>query len=324
MPTAAPTVRIVIVNYNSGHLLAETIKGLTGQSYGNFEAVIVDNASSDQSLQYDILPDRRFQLIRLDKNIGFAAACNLGANGATTPWLAMLNPDAVPEPEWLAEIVQAQSRHPLAAMFGSTQINAASPHLLDGAGDNYSIFGIAWRGGFGQSVQLVQNDFRALSPCAAAAFYRRDIFESVDGFAESFFCYLEDVDLGLRINLLGHHCIQVAKARVHHLGSAITGRHSKFTLFHSTRNGIWLILRCMPIPLVLVMLPLYCAAQLWLGIRTDSLAIRTNGLWHGLKHSKDSLVKRRTVNTNISSTRTIRLISLLPIRIINRHIVEIR
>jgi len=108
------------------------------------------------------------------------------------------------------------------------------------------------------------------SPCAAAALYRRDTFEAAGGFAESFFCYLEDVDLGFRLWLAGHQIVQVGDARVSHAGSAISGRTSAFTVYHSARNGIVLLLRCMPSPLLALALPLHLLAQLWLTARSPA------------------------------------------------------
>ena len=296
-----PWVRVVIVNYNAGDLLAKTIDALALQTMADFEAVIIDNASSDKSIDNLHLPDSRFQVLSAGGNLGFAAGCNLGARDSATPWLAMLNPDAVPAADWLAALQTATQNNPLAAVFGSTQLMADCPSILDGAGDNYSIFGIAWRGGYGASADLIKNDILVFSPCAAAALYRRDVFETVGGFAEGFFCYLEDVDLGFRLRLAGHMTLQVAAARVMHAGSAIAGRHSPFTLYHSARNGIYLILRCMPLPLLALTLPLYLAAQVWLMMRMGGRSAawsRIRGVIHGLRAVPHLLAQRHRIQHN--------------------------
>ena len=236
-----PWVRVVLVNFNAGPVLAETVAALAGQTDGDFEAVIVDNDGSAHELA---LPDERFQMVAPGSNLGFAAGSNRGFLGAATPWLATLNPDAVPEPDWLANLRRAAGRYPEAAMFGSTQLDAADPRRLDGAGDCYSIYGIAWRGGRGAPADSVRGDMRVFAPCAAAALYRRDAFEAAGGFAESFFCYLEDVDLGFRLNLRGEQAIQVADARVRHAGGAATA----FARYHTLRNSVFTAVRCLPLP----------------------------------------------------------------------------
>jgi hypothetical protein len=129
-------------------------------------------------------------------------------------------------------------------MFGSTQLSAANPCILDGAGDCYSIYGIAWRGGQGAPADSVRGDARVFSPCGAAALYRRDAFEAAGGFAEPFFCYLEDVDLGFRLNLLGEEAVQVADARVRHVGGATTSFARGLIL----RNSVFVAVRCLPLP----------------------------------------------------------------------------
>lgn len=236
-----PWVRIVVVNYHAGPVLAETLAALAGQTDGDFEAIVVDNDGSAASLP---LPDGRFRLLTAGTNLGFAAGSNLGARGAATPWLAMLNPDATPLPDWLDRLRRATLRYPHAATFGSTQVSAADPRVLDGAGDCYSIYGIAWRGGHGAAADSVESDARVFSPCGAGALYRRDVFEAAGGFAESFFCYLEDVDLGFRLNLRGEEAIQVADARVRHVGGAETPFASRLIL----RNSVYVAVRCLPFP----------------------------------------------------------------------------
>ena len=92
-------------------------------------------------------------------------------------------------------------------------------------------------------------DCEVFSPCAAAALYARPSFEREGGFDESFFCYLEDVDLGFRLRLRGERCVQVRRAEVLHAGSAISGHLSEFSVFHSYRNRIWLFAKNVPWPL---------------------------------------------------------------------------
>lgn len=294
-----PWARVIIVNFNGGEMIGAVVAALARQSMGDFEAVVVDNGSTDGSIQRLTLPDGRFKIIHAGANLGFAAGCNLGYRDARPPWLAMLNPDAVPDPDWLKHLRCATANHPTATMFGSTQLRAENPHTLDGAGDNYSIFGLAWRGGYGAQASVASADTHVFSPCAAASLYRRDVFEAVGGFADSFFCYLEDVDLGFRLRLLGHQAVQVAAARVSHAGSAISGRYSRFTLFHSARNGIFLMVRCMPLPLLIFALPLYLAAQAWLMISMRKIArpaSRMGGIAAGLARVPFLLAERRQIH----------------------------
>jgi GT2 family glycosyltransferase len=301
----SPWVRVVIVNYNGGDYIQNCVNALAAQSMTAFEAVIVDNASTDGSADKLDFPDTRFHLLRADRNLGFAAGSNLGAKStdidAKTEWLAMLNPDTVADQDWLKELRAATLRHPEASLFGSTQIMADDPTILDGFGDAYSIYGIPWRSGHGWPVDTCpDDDCRVFAPCAAAALYRRDLFESLGGFDEDFFCYLEDVDFGFRARLFGHECIQVRRAIVHHFGSAISGRTSDFTLFHSYRNRVWLLLKNVPPGLLLLMFPVHFASLIWLGFRTRHLQPwrpRWRGVWAARKGLGNLLAKRRDVQS---------------------------
>jgi len=318
-----PWARVVIVNFNGGDMIGAVVAALARQSMEDFEAVVVDNGSTDGSIQRLTLPDGRFRIIHAGANLGFAAGCNLGCRDARTPWLAMLNPDAVPDAGWLKHLREATVNHPTATMFGSTQLCAENPHTLDGAGDNYSIFGLAWRGGYGAQASVAEADTHVFSPCAAASLYRRDVFEAVGGFADSFFCYLEDVDLGFRLRLRGQKAIQVAAARVSHAGSAISGRYSRFTLFHSARNGVFLMVRCMPLPLLLLALPLYLAAQAWLMISMRKIArpaSRLGGIAAGLTQVPRLLAERRQIHRrrSIGTIQVARMLAWNPSWLLRR------
>ena len=224
-------MRVIVVNYNAGPHLKRCLESLSQQSFSSFEVVVIDNASTDNSLE-NALPDNpRFKLIRIDDNIGFAAANNLGAKDCPATWLATLNPDAVTEPNWLEVLLDAARRFPDITMFGSTQIDANDPNTLDGSGDAYFTFGLAWRGNHGHPVSDLPDEGETFSPCAAAAFYKTSVFQDAGGFDERFFCYLEDVDLGFRLRLKGERCIQVKDAVVHHVGSALAGEKATSCAF---------------------------------------------------------------------------------------------
>jgi GT2 family glycosyltransferase len=264
-------VSVIVVNYNGGSLLRRCIGTLADQTLPPHEIIIVDNGSVDGSIDsledLPVMATGRVRIVTPGSNLGFAAANNLGASAATAPWIATLNPDAFPEPEWLAELMAATLRHPDTAMFGSTQIDAADIARLDGAGDVYHASGLVWRGHHGAPAGSLPPEGEVFAPCAAAALYRRDLFLEAGGFDESFFCYCEDVDLGFRLRLLGHKCVQVAAARVLHVGSAITGRRSAFATYHSTRNRVWMFVKNMPAALLLPLLPLHVALNALLLVR---------------------------------------------------------
>jgi GT2 family glycosyltransferase len=294
-----PWVRIVIVNYDAGEMLQTCVDALASQTMSDFETVIVDNASAVRPVTGLRLPDCRFQILHAGANIGFAAGTNLGTKGSTTPWIATLNPDTKPRPDWLTELRAATERYGWATMFGSTQLKLEDPEIVDGFGDVFSAFGSAWRSGNGRSVrELPDTDREVFSPCAAAALYKRLSFERAGGFDESFFCYLEDVDLGFRLRLGGEHCVQVRRAEVLHAGSAISGHLSEFSVFYSYRNRIWLLAKDLPGPLLVPVFGMQGAAMGLALARTEAVPYRRaamKGILAGLKGLPRAIRSRHAV-----------------------------
>ena len=250
---------MVVVNWNSEACIDRCLTALLSQSVVPHKIILVDNASNDTSL--DIV--RRFPsvvLIQNQENMGFAYANNTAINGAIeSQYVALLNPDAFPERNWLSELLSAVNSNPDCASFGSRQLSANAPEILDGTGDVFHVSGKVSRDGKGH----LQNDSDLISreifsPCAAAALYRRQAFLDIGGFDEDFFCYMEDVDLGFRLRLAGHKAMYVPDAVVHHIGSAATGgSRSDFSIYHGHRNLVWCFVKNMPGVLFWLLLPVH-------------------------------------------------------------------
>lgn len=264
----SPSVSVLLVNYLSGPCLAETLRGLAVQTVADFEAIVIDNGSVDESFaqaRRAVEGDSRFLFHVAGSNIGFAAGNNLAATLAQAPWLALLNPDALPARDWLENLLAASRRHPDAVMFGSLQLDAVDSSRLDGAGDCYFFAGVPWRGGFRWPASTPLAEQEVFSPCAAAAMYRADAFRSVGGFDERFFCYIEDVDIAFRLRLAGNRCIQVPGAVVRHVGGASSGGGtSDFARRHGIRNMVWCFVKNMPAPLFWPLLPTHVGVMLLL------------------------------------------------------------
>jgi GT2 family glycosyltransferase len=170
-------------------------------------------------------------------------------------FVALVNPDAFPEPAWLERLLAAAAADPNAAFFASRLVAADDSGTLDGTGDEYHVSGLAWRRDQGAPVSVERPRGEIFSARAAAALYRRAAFESAGGFDESFFCYYEDSDLAFRLRLAGQRGLFVPDAVARHVGSATAGAWSSFTVYHSARNQIWAYVKNMPGPLFWLYLP---------------------------------------------------------------------
>ena len=294
-----PSVTVIIVAYNSGGYLQTCLETLAAQTFEDFEVVIADNASSDGAVDALRLPDPRFRVRNMGENLGFAAANNRVATQSTADYLVLLNADTRPEADWLGALVAAARAHPEAASFGSIQIRMDDPEIFDGVGDVWHVAGIAWRALEGQPRRPIA-DAEIMGPCAAGALYRRQDFLAIGGFDERFFCYCEDIDLALRLQLSGRRARRVAGAVLLHAGSGTTGRISEFTLYHGHRNRVWTFLKNTPGLWLWLFLPYHVAANfavLW--------RYRSGGLWRtvakayrdAIRGRGDALAHRRHAST---------------------------
>lgn len=323
---ATPKASIIIVNYNGGEYLARCLECVAAQTEAGFECFVIDNGSTDGSLETLPAIDARFQIVRLGENTGFAAANNYGAALARAPYLAMLNPDAFARPNWLSALLAAAKEFPNAGMIGSLQYLALEEEpVFDGLGDCYHIAGIAYRAGFGRRGLPPPGGF-VFGPCAAAALYNREQFLRLGGFDERFFCYHEDVDLAFRFQLAGYDCYQSPDAIVDHVSSGIAGRASAFAVYHGTRNRIWTFIKNMPLPLFIVLLPVHLAANAaflaWSAFRPGRFRPTARGMWHGWRGVRDAWKQRAAVQKlrTARAADILRKMTISPLKVITRGI----
>lgn len=262
-----PDITVVVVNYNGGDYMRGCLASLAAQTFQNFETIIVDNASTDGSLDRIVEKPARLTILKQVTNLGFAGGNNVGAKTGQGKWLALLNPDAEAAPDWLEAMMRAVARRPSHRLVASHQISLHDATKLDGAGDCYLAYGYAWRGGFGHTAANVPPAGECFAPCGAAALYPRDVFLESGGFDERYFCYHEDVDMAFRLRLQGERCQFVPDARVRHAGSAISGRASAFSVFYGVRNGVWTYVKNMPGGLLLLTSPVWFIGSLMLLLR---------------------------------------------------------
>jgi len=259
-------ISVILVAWNSSAHLAQCLDCLAEQTIKDFEIIIVDNGSTDGSINglESRWPGLTLGVKCLDSNLGFATANNIGARLARGHWLALLNADVFPAPDWLEKMLQAAKQYPEFSFFSSRQVQANQPDLLDGAGDEYHVSGLAWRRFYNhQAGKYGLQQEEVFSACAAAALYARDDFLKVGGFDEDYFSYFEDVDLSFRLRLAGGRCLYVPQAVVHHVGSASSGKTSDFVIYHGHRNLVWTYFKNMPTLLFWSYLPLHLLMNLF-------------------------------------------------------------
>jgi GT2 family glycosyltransferase len=312
-----PLATIIVVTHNSARFLPRMAAAVAAQTETRWRLVVLDNASRpDERPKISDLPSPS-SIIQSEINLGFAAGNNRAAQDADTPYLVLLNPDAFPEPTWLAELIATAKRRPRAVAIGSTQIRADTD-LFDGTGDVLHASGIAYRSSYGKPRSPPPPLGETFSACAAAMLVRRDAFEAVGGFDESFFCFFEDVDLGFRLRLIGGQILQSPDALVAHVGGGSTGVRSPFADFHGARNRFWTFVKCMPPVLFWLLLPAHLLATWGLlhgrGAPLNGWVAGFGGIGRVWKARRDVQLDRK-----VSSAEIARQLAWNPLIVFNRQ-----
>jgi len=299
------SVAVIIVNFNGGEIVLRCLESLKSQTLRPNRILLVDNASKDNSLAVIEETFPEVETIPSKKNLGFAAANNLAVQRADDcRWVALLNPDAFPEPDWLENLIKAAEQNPDFSFFGSTQFKYGTQDLLDGTGDVYHVSGQSWRRDFGYSIKDTENRVGEIfSPCAAAALYRREAFMEVGGFDENYFCQIEDVDLGFRLRLVGYKCLYVPSAVVWHIGSAFSGEDNRLALYFAHRNMVWTYFKNMPGYLFWKYLPQHILANIYIVVLLAKKGQATNIIkakWDAFKNLRLVLTERKKIQKNVN------------------------
>jgi len=228
-----PLVSIIIVNYCGKNLLEECLESLKYTDYKNYEIIIIDNNSSDGSIEFLNKNYPTVQVITLNKNYGFAEPNNIGAKVAKGKYLVFLNNDTKVTSNWLDELVKILQYDKTIVMGQSLLL--FQDGTVDSSGDFVDSLGMAY------SKHDVPEKMRyILSPRAACMIVRKDAFLDLGGFDESYFASFEDVELGWKAWLWGFKVMVNPKSIVYHKGGQTIKQISKTIEFHSAKNNIML------------------------------------------------------------------------------------
>ena len=240
-------VTVIIPVWNSGDYLHDCLNSLKYQSFQDFSIVIVDNGSTDGSIDcIDFESHDGLQVISFPTNKGFAAAVNEGIRQVTGKYIALLNVDVIAAPDWIQELVCEMDKCPDdTGALASGMVRMENPEIVDDAGDIFSWYGSALKRGHGKPVKEYNQQEEVFSVCAGAALYRKDFFDMVGLFDEKFTSYLEDIDLCLRGRLFGYKYLYVPSAKVQHKGHSAGLTHNYY-IFLMTRNRLMIFLKNIP------------------------------------------------------------------------------
>jgi GT2 family glycosyltransferase len=259
-----PLISVVIPNYNGSRYLESCLKSLAVQSCRQFEIIVVDNGSTDDSVDIAraVAPDAILLLQK--RNLGFAGGANAGIRSSRGNWVAILNNDTEVAQDWVLQCMKAIQGHPEASFLACRVLDYKDRSRVYSAGDCFLRAGIGYRRGQEQPDRkefLQEREVFSASGCAAL--YRKTALEETGLFDERFFAYLEDVELGLRLQSRGYHGRYAPLAEVYHHGATTSGgEFSRLSVYLRTRNSLLILLKSIPFAILMRCLPMIIFGQL--------------------------------------------------------------
>lgn len=244
---------IIIVNWNGKNWLKECLNSLSNQSFKDFEIIIVDNGSTDGSVEFIRSQYPECRLISNNFNKGFARGNNQGIKIAKGKYIVLLNNDAQADPNWLSELVTVAEEDPSIGMVASKIYLYGYQKAIDNVGHLIYLDGLN-RGKGRLEIDHGQYDKKeeALFPSGCAALYRKEMLDEIGLFDEDFFAYGDDTDIGLKAKLAGWKCVYAPRAIVYHRYSQSSGAYSPLKAFYVERNRIWISVKYFPLSILLI------------------------------------------------------------------------
>jgi len=249
-----PLVSVLILNWNGEDIIEESIISVLNTSYNNLEVIVVDNASTDRSL--DIL--NRYPQIKVHKNQinqGYAKGNNTGFSLCNGKYIATLNNDIIVEPDWLNDPVKVLESEESVGIVSCRQMNSFDKNLIDTLYSYPTSYLLLGRFGCGQLFNpekpLFNKSGYTIGANGASAIYRKKLLTTLGGFEDSFFAYHEECDLHMRAFYAGWKCKYVPTSVVYHKGSHSFNKVKKTFYYYHERNRIWLIYRNFPFSIIL-------------------------------------------------------------------------
>jgi GT2 family glycosyltransferase len=247
MTESVPRLSVVIPNWNGRRWLPDCLESIRRQDRLPQQIIVVDNGSSDGSLEYLRSEHPSVQVLSLPRNTGFAHAANRGVRAAHGEFIALLNTDVILAPDWVDRMARALAREPCVASAACKMLSLEDPARVYDAGDVLRRDGACeQRGRFGPDDGRWEQSGEVFGACAGAALYRREAVLSVGGFDERYFAYLEDVDLALRLRLAGWSC-RYEPAVAFHAGEASSRRLPGGHFYLVERNTLVLVAKAFPV-----------------------------------------------------------------------------
>jgi GT2 family glycosyltransferase len=292
---------VIILNYNGLRFLGPCLTALRAQTYHDFRITLVDNGSSDGSVELVRAEFPEVCIIALAKNLGFCVGNNRGIEATSGEYVALLNNDTEVAPTWLQVLITTLDHYPKVGFCASKMIRLSDRATVDTAGDVFYVCGVGGKRGEGEPAEHYTEPEQVFGACAGAALYRRSMLDKIGLLDADLFAMDEDIDLSFRAQLQGYQCQYVPEAIVYHHVSGSFGMGSGKSIGLTRRNMLEVLIKNMPVSLLLKYAPLilgyYIGGDIYYSLRGYAKHILW-ARWENLKRFPHSLAKRRIIQHN--------------------------
>lgn len=298
-------VSVIIPNWNGEKLLEICLASLIKQTFKNFEIIVVDNGSTDNSVSFIEKFYPQIKLIKLPTNLGFAAAVNKGIKASLGRYVILLNNDTKADKKCLEYLVKTAEKHKDVGMVASKMLQFYQPYLIDSAGDYIDAAGHANNIGRGEKDGAFFNkEGYIFLVNGGGGLFKKELFEKVGLLDEDYFAYFEDVDIGLRAQLQGFKAYYQPKAVIWHIHKATSNRNKSLTEYLQFRNMTMNIIKNFPKPLLLkdwnwLKITLVNINTIRYLSRQGFLKEALNAEWYILSHFWTLLKKRKIIQSKV-------------------------
>lgn len=259
-----PLVSIVVINYNGRNLLEQFLFSVANVNYPNYEVIVVDNASTDDSVEFLKNSYPQFKIIQADKNHGTAEGSNISAKYANGEYIFFISNDMELDKDILNYMIERMKNDPKIGICTCKMRRITEEgeklNIIDSVGGDLDIFGFPSARGI-NAIDEGQYDYftEVFFSFGGAMLIRKKVFEEAGGYDPAFFTLADDIDLSWRVRLLGYKVVVEPKAFLYHRVSATlgTGFGRSFKRFISEKNTLRMLLKNYSLFSLLLILPWY-------------------------------------------------------------------
>ena len=301
-----PKVTIAVLNRDGREWLQDCLDSVLRADYPDLDVLLVDNGSTDGSLDLVRSTFPQVRVLALDRNLGFTGAYNRAFEQSDAEYMVLLNNDTVvPDQGWVRALVDVMEGDQSIAAAACKMLYLHDSKVINSLGGN----AFWWTGSYDvadgepDEGQYDSPPVEPFSFCGGAAMLRMSAVREVGGFDDALFAYREDFDLAWRLRLRGYRVAYVPDARILHVGGGTWGAMSYGKLYLSSRNWLRLMLKNYSLATLLKALPMYLALEflvrlpglVWVNRSLRFVLMPFHNLLWNLAHLRDTLRARRRI-----------------------------